>query len=60
MTDPWHDAFEKLPDAREAETVDQKIAHAQVLALLAIAQELNHLNQGSTPLGEAILDALGD
>lgn len=56
----WDDAVDTLPrgDEEKYETTDQKIAHAQVLALLAIAQELNHFNVAESPMGEAVAAAL--
>lgn len=54
----WHAAIDTLPEKRDIETVDQQIAKAHVLALAAIAQELNHLNVAESPLAERLLVAL--
>jgi len=54
--DLWNMAFDALPPERDAETTDQKIARANVLALLAIGQHLSRINEGESKFSEAIVD----
>ncbi len=58
MEYPWQAAVETLPNKKELQTVDQKIAYANVLALLAIGQELSAANAGETPFTEAAIAVL--
>lgn len=54
--DLWNMAFDALPREKELDTVDQRIAHANVLALLAIGQHLSRINEGESRFAEAIVD----
>lgn len=54
----WYSALDVLPKESELETVDQRIAYAQVVALLSISQEINGFVLGESPLGEKIAGAL--
>lgn len=54
----WYSALDALPKESEVVTVEQKIAYANVLALLSISQELNGFVLGESPLAEQISDAL--
>lgn len=54
----WNAALDALPMESEVETVDQKIAYANVVALLSISQELNSFVLGEAPLASQISDAL--
>lgn len=54
----WYSALDALPKESELETVDQKIAYANVIALLSISQEINGFVLGESPLAEQISDAL--
>ena len=53
----WYSALDALPKESELETVDQRIAHATVIALLSISQELNGFVLGESPLGERLMEA---
>lgn len=50
-------AFDALPKEYELETVDQRIAHANVLAILAVGQHLSRINEGESTFSEAVVDA---
>lgn len=54
----WYSALDALPKEADLETVDQKIAYANVIALLSISQEINGFVLGESPLAEQISDAL--
>lgn len=54
----WYSALDALPKESELETVDQRIAYAQVIALLSISQEINGFVLGESPLAEKLSDAL--
>lgn len=54
----WYSALDALPKESELETVDQKIAYANVIALLSISQEINGFVLGESPLAEQISGAL--
>ncbi|MFD4111604.1 hypothetical protein ACFWWU_36435 [Streptomyces sp. NPDC058650] len=54
----WWSATDALPKESELETVEQKLAYAQVLALLSISQEINGFVLGESPLGEKLSHAL--
>ena len=53
----WHAAHDALPREKDLETIDQKLAYAQVLATLAVAQEINHFSVGESGLGESLAKA---
>jgi hypothetical protein len=54
--DLWNMAFDALPQDRELVTVEQRLANANVLALLAIGQHLSRINEGESTLSEALVD----
>lgn len=53
----WIAAHDALPREKDLETIDQKLAYAQVLATLAVAQEINHFAVGESGLGESLSKA---
>lgn len=54
----WHSAVDALPKESELETIDQRIAYANVIALLSISQEINGFVLGESPLAEKLMDRL--
>jgi hypothetical protein len=59
MDFPWHEAVDALPQKNELTSVEQKIAYANVCALLSIGQELSRLNENESPFTEYITSAVG-
>ncbi|WP_307041680.1 hypothetical protein [Agromyces ramosus] len=49
-------AYDALPAKHEITTVDQRIAAANVLAILAVGQHLSRINEGESTFAEAVVD----
>lgn len=57
LSDLWATAVDALPKESELVTMQERLAYAQVLATLSVAQELNHFAVGERPLAQALMDA---
>ncbi|RFA12636.1 hypothetical protein B7R21_09830 [Subtercola boreus] len=49
-------AYDALPPERDTQTVEQKIARANVLAILSVSQHLSRINEGESTFSESIVD----
>ncbi|MBW8763335.1 MAG: hypothetical protein JF592_12225 [Microbacterium sp.] len=54
----WNSALDALPRESELKTVDQRIAYANVIALLSISQEINGFVLGESPFAEELIEVL--
>lgn len=54
--DLWSMAFDALPEEKELTSVDQRLANANALALLAIGQHLSRINEGESKFAESVVD----